>query len=300
MAQAQGLIKARRRLDDLFKTGVEIRFGGKYGKEGAVAPGKEGPFPDPPESDDVIAMWVQPPSPHQRDMALRNANAARARAMVAAKNDEFSEEHLMAMEFITDMSEETLYDYILISDTDSRRQDAIREVLAEEEWSNLTELQDAMRMFEEEETPEDDPEYAAIKKREQELEDQVQKRERELREAAYDVLKMKGMAAAQKQAINRRGEIVASQSFMKEYELQMRYFCVRDADSHGVLFFESARDYAEQSDQVHALVDEALETFISDGNEAKNSLRAESGSDSSDLPSKPVTSESSTPEESNE
>lgn len=299
MAPGQGLIKARRRLDDLFKTGVEIRFGGRYGKKGALAPDKEGPFPDSPR-DDEIAMWVQPASPHQRDMALRNANAARARAVVTAKNDEFSEEHLMAMEFITDMSEETLYDYILISETDSRRQDAVREILSEDEWSNITELQDAMRMFEENETPEDDPEYIAVREQEKRLEDQVQKREKELRETAYEVLKMKGVASAQKQAIGRRSEIVASQAFMKEYELQMRYYSVRDYENHGVLFFESARDYAEQSDEVHELVDMALETMITDGNEAKNSLRAESGSDSSDLPSKPATSESSTPVESSE
>src|SRR4051794_12904240 len=80
-------IQARRKLSDLYKKGVEVRFGPGPDKEPV---GKIGPFVD---SDGhpikvlstEIAMFVQPPSPLQREMALRDAQAARSKALVRAK-----------------------------------------------------------------------------------------------------------------------------------------------------------------------------------------------------------------------
>lgn len=302
MANGQGLIKARRRLSELFKTGVEIRFGGRYGLIGMIAPGGDGEFRtedgalDPLQPGEV-AMWVQPPSPLHRDMALRDANAARSRAQLAAR-DEDSAEYLAAREFIESMAEETLYDYILIADVDKRQQEAIREILAEEEWADITELQDSLRVFEEEERDEDDPEVVLVRKRQDDLQRQVAEREKELWEAAHDVMRMRGLEAAQKQGIERHVDLLTSRAFMTEYERQMTFYAVRDPDDHGVIFFESARDLAAQSDEVLMLIQTALTPFIQDGAEAKNSPRAESGSDSSVPPSKPATTAASTREES--
>ena len=306
MAAGPGLIKARRRLSDIYKMGVEIRFGGRYGLNGEMAPG-DGTFREFVDEDgqpialaeDEVAMWVQPPSPMHRDMALRNANAAKSRAALALRRDEDSEEHLAALEFIEQMSEDTLYDYVLIAENAERQQDAIREVLAEEEWSDITALQESLRIFDEEDRSEDDPEVQAVLERQEELQRQVSAREAELREAALEVLKLRGPEAARKKAMEQRGELVSSRAFMHEYERQMTYFAVRDTESHGVLFFESPAELTSQPDEVIAMIQAALNTFIADGNEAKNSPRAESGSASSAPPSKPATSESSTPEESN-
>lgn len=305
MAAGQGLIKARRRLDDLFKMGVEIRFGGRYG-EGELPPqGKDGFYdedgkPVPLDESCEVAMWIQPPNPMQRDMALRNANAARSRAALAGRKED-STEYLAALEFIDSMTEATLYDYVLIGEVDKRQQDAVREVLAEEEWSDITELQESLRIFEEEGRPEDDPEVVLVRERENELQAQVQKREHELWEAAHDVLQMKGPEAARKQAIEHHVDLQTSRAFMVEYERQMTWFSVRDPENHGVQFFESPMELASQPDPILALIRTAIDTrFIKDGSEAKNSQRAESGSALSAPPSKPETSESSTPEESTE
>lgn len=300
---AQGLIKARRRLTELYKTGVEIRVGGRYGLEGAIAQGGSGEFKDEdgeliPLLDDEVAMWVQPPSPVHRDMALRNANAARTRASMVAKKDTESPDYLQAKEFVESMSDETLYDYVLVGDMDRRQQEAVREVLAEEEWADVTELQESLRIFEEENRPEDDPEVQAVRERENELQSQVATREHELWEAELDVLRMKGVENARKRAMERHLDLITAKAFMIEYERQMHYFSVRDADDHGVMFFESAYELASQPDEILTLVQTALDAFIRDGAEAKNSPRAESGSALSAPPSKPATSESSTPEES--
>lgn len=293
-------IKSRRKLSDLYKRGVEVRFGPGDGGEPT---GKVGPFVDSdgspePLPEDWVACWVQPPSPLQREQALRDAQAARARSLVRAKRDENSEEHLTAMAFLMEMTDETLIDYVLVSDMESRRQDAMREVLAEDEWKDITTYQEAFRQFDEmdEEDLKDNDEYKAMLEVDAKFGTQIADRERELYEAAYEALKMQGRPTVEKRALEKRSEIAASQVFMAEYERQMMFYSVRDIDDHGVLFFESARECAEQEDGVREIFAEALEQFISDVGEAKNSQGAASGSESSEPPSEPETSEASTPQ----
>lgn len=311
MAKKQSLIQARRRLSELFKLGVEVRFGGRYGLEGEIAPlegelAGKGPntgyfVTEAGDRDELqdgeVALWIQPPSPIQRDMALRNANSARSRATLQARKDEESEEYLAAVEFIDEMVEDTLYEYLLVAKTDERQQDAIREILADEEWSDITELQESKRIFEEEGRSADDPEVKRVAARERELQIQVATREQELRDAAGDVLRMGGYERARKEALEHHVEILCSRAFMVEYERQMTYFSVRDIDDTNTLFFDSARELAESPDELLDLIQKALTNFIKDGSEAKNSPRAARGSASSAPPSKPETSESSTPED---
>ena len=285
------LIKKRRRLSALYDKGTEVRVGGRYGSKGHVARlttdeepedtpdylrSAAGHFLEPiDESDESteISMWIQPPSPLNREEALRLANAARARANLLAKTDEDSEEYLSAMEFLSTMSDETLYEYVLLSETEDRRQDALREVLADEEWADITDLQESMRVFAEEEETygEDHPEVVAVRERELELSRQVAERELELRDAAYEALKLGGPERARKQALEKRSEIGASQAFMREYERQMQYFAVRDSEEHArTYFFESPADLADQAQEIRDLVMRALSMFITDGAEAKN------------------------------
>lgn len=293
-------IKSRRKLSDLYKRGIEVRFGPG---EGDKPIGKVGPFIDSdgsliPCPEDWVAAWVQPPSPLQREQALRDSQAARARSLVRAKRDEESEEHLTAMAFLVEMDDETLVDYLLVSEMENRRADATREVLADDEWKDLTVYQDAMRQFDEmsEEEREASEEYKAMLELDEKLLAQIRDRERELYEAAYESMKILGRATVERRALEKRAEIAASQVFMAEYERQMMFYAIRDIDDHGVLFFESARECAEQDDAIREVFAEALDNFIDDVGEAKNSQGVASGSESSELPSEPETSEASTPQ----
>ncbi len=296
-------IKARRKLSDLYKKGVEVRFGpNDTGEvEGRVAPGGQGAFKDDdgkplPLGEDDVAMWIQPPSPLQREMALRDAQAARARALIRAKRDENSEEHLSVLAFLADMTDETLIEYVMVSTQDDRSNEATREVLALDEWQDITAYQDAMRQFDEMDPAERDenPEYIALMEKDEKFGEQVRQRTNELADAERDVLTMRGRAETEKRALEKRAELVGSQAFMREYEQQMLFYAVRDADDTGVLFFESARELAEQDDAIREVIQEALVPFITDGSEAKNSPGVASGSESSEPPKKPETSEAST------
>lgn len=285
-------IQARRKLGDLYRVGTEVRFGPDGGRVGREKP----PYFDDPVGEDEIAVWVQAPNPLQRGQASSEAQAARARAMIKTKRDEESEEHLTSMAFLADMSHETLIDYVLLGEQDDRRGEAIRDVLARDEWKDIVELQDVMRQFDEEETPEDDPEYEAVMVKDREYGRQVGERFEQLTEAARESLRMLAHERLEKRALERRSELVGSQRFMDTFELYMTYYSVRDIDAHDVLFFDSPREFQEQDDIVQTTIKEAIATFIENAEQAKNSSGAVPGSPSSVPPSAPETSESSTPE----
>src|SRR5205807_1752027 len=126
--------------------------------------------------EDEEAMFVRPASPLQRNQAMSDAQAARARALIRTKREQDSEEHLTSMAFIVEMSLATLIDYVLMTTQEDRRNEAIRDVLADDEWKDMTALQDAMRQFEEDETPEDDPEFAALLDKDKRYGEQVNER----------------------------------------------------------------------------------------------------------------------------
>jgi hypothetical protein len=284
-------IKARRKLSDLYAVGVEVRFDSTGGHIG--------PF-DTPATEDQVAMWVQPPNSFQRDMALRNANSARARAQLRInRKDEDSEEYTTALAFVSEMSDESLIEYILEVTSDTRQNEAIRDVLGKDEWKDFSALQDAMRQYDELETEpdEDDPEWAELLAADIRYGQQVRERMKELTEADRESLSILSRDSWEKRAISRRAELITSQIFVIEYERQMTYYSVRDVDNHDDLFFESVREYIEQPDEVQITVANALKTFINDTAEAKNLSGAAPGSAPSEPPSAPETSESSIPEE---
>lgn len=287
-------IQERRKLSDLYKTGTEIRFGPDGPRIGRLKP----PYfePDDPPSEDEVVMFVRPASPLQRNQAMSEAQAARARALLRTKRDRDSEEHLTSMAFIADMSLATVVDYVLMTTQEDRKNEAIRDVLADDEWKEMTAFQDAMRQFEEEQTPEDDPEYAALLEKDKEYGKQVNDRFMEITDAERTSLEQLSREELEKRALDKRGELVGSQRFMETFELFMTYYAIRDADAHDVLFFDSVRELQEQDDEIMGTIKDALRLFIDDPAQAKNWQGAVSGSESSAPPSEPEISELSTPE----
>lgn len=165
----------------------------------------------------------------------------------------------------------------------------------------MTSYQDAARQFGEK-TPEElaeDPEWEAFQELDTRFGDQVTERERQMADAERDALMMllkSGRDKVEEQALKRRAEFAGTQAFIAEYERQMQYYSVREMDDPNMLWFANVDDYSTADELVRETIAEALEPFINEGSTAKNSPRAASGSDSSVLPEKPETSESSTPE----
>lgn len=295
-------IKTRRALSDLFKEGVEVRFG--TDPETKKPRGRVGPFEDEngksiPPSPGEVQMYVRPPDPLQRDLAMRDASAKRARAIVKAKRDEDSEEHLTILAFLADMSDETLIDYVLLADMSTRQGEAEREILALDEWKEMTAYQDAMRQFENMKTEDlaHNEEWQALMELDQKYAEQVSEREMQLADAEREALRMLDRSVVETRALEKRADMAGSQAFIVEYERQMRYYSCREWVDQNALFFGTADECSGQPDEVLNTISEALLPFISDGIEAKNSSGAAPGSDSSGPPNAQETSDSSTQEE---
>jgi hypothetical protein len=286
-------IAARRKLSELYVRGVEVRFDSDGGHIGPFEDDDGKPIP---VGEDQVAIWVQPPSPLQREMAMRDAQAQRARSLLRTMRDSDSEEYLTGMVFVAEMDDPTLVDYILMHESEQRRQEAVRDVLRLDEWKDFAAYQEAMRKFDEDGGDEADPEYAELLKLDAKYGEQVSKREDELTDSAREVLMMLGRERQERKALDLRKEIIGSQSFMHEYELQMTYYGARDPDDHSQLFFDSVKEWSEQDEEIRNRVAEALTRFIGEAAEAKNSPGAADGSEPSEPPSKPETSEASTPE----
>lgn len=270
-------LKKRRRLSELYVRGVALRFGPDGPTFGNSTKGEfvdeDGNPLECPE--DQVEVWITPPNPLQREEALREAQAKRSLALIRIRDKEGdSADYLTAQAYVSQMDLPTLIDYVLLSDQETRTNEARRDVLSQEEWSDVEALQDALRQFEElEEKGELDTEsedYKALMRRDAAFAAQLSQREKELSEAAREALGMLGRDRLETRALEKRSDLVASQTFMREYEKQMSWYAVRESDDHEALFFETAEDLASEDERVQRGINDALARFINDGTEAKN------------------------------
>jgi hypothetical protein len=282
-------IQKRKRLSALFERGGYVRF-----NSNGVLP------PDAEETDEDVKVWVGPPSPFQREMAIREAQAARSRAMLEARNKEDSSQYVNARAFLSGLTNEDLADYVIDLDEAERMSRARRQVLMKKEWEDFNSLRDAMRQFEEAGSPQDDPDWALLMKRDQEFGEQVLAEAQVLRDGDRQGYALMPREPLEKKALEKRIDQAASAVFMKNYEDWMLYYACRDDEDHSVLFFEDVNDLKSMPDEVQTALSESLALYINEAAEAKNSPRAASGSASSEPPVEPETSEASGPQESSE
>lgn len=282
---ANASITARKKLSALFSRGCAVRFtrDGVQIAQHEEPPGsgtfvftdEDGELPE-----DGVELWVAPPNPHHREMSLREAQASRARALLRVKNNPESEEYLTVRAYLVDLSLDDLIEYLLMSDSDARLNEAMRLVLAQKEWENFDELRDAMRQYQEAvdrydetgegEDPRDAEEWTDLLAADARYAVQVGEQDEELAEAARAGLRMVGRDELERRAADKRAEIAGSQAFMAEYEDQMRFYSTRTPEDHNRLFFESVQEMREADQIVQNGIREALRMFITDGTEAKN------------------------------
>lgn len=281
-------IEKRKRLDALFDRGGYVRFGIKDGA----------PVVNPEtESDEDVRVWVGPPSPYQREMAIRDAQGIRARTVIEAKSKEDSNQWVTIRAFVAALSNEALADYLIeLDDTDHIAQ-ARRDTLLEKEWESFNELRDAMRKYEDAGSPVGDPEWEPLLEKNRRFADQVLARAEELEKDARDSFKLMPRNKLEEKAIEKRIEQAASAAFMGAYEEQMLFYSCRDDEDHKVLYFDDVTDMKSQHADIQNALRARLAETISEATEAKNSQGVAPGSTSSVLPDAPETSESSTPEE---
>jgi len=274
---------------ELYETGGLVRFS-------RDADGK--PIIDGEPTENDVQIWVGPPSPLQREMSIREAQAARSRAMLEGRRKEESDQYVNARSFLVNLDFEDLVDYVLDSEENERMTRARRDVLAEKEWEDFNQLRDAMRQFEEAGEPYEDPEWADLLARDKAFGDQVFERGNEIRDADRAGLVLQPREELEKRALDRRIEIAGTAVFMRVYDEWMLFYGCRDDEDHNLLFFENINQMKSMPEDVQVALKNKLDSFITDPVEAKNLQAAGSGSTSSVPQSEPETSPASTPEES--
>jgi hypothetical protein len=281
-------IEKRKRLEALFDRGEYVRFNRDSNGKAVIDPD--------PATDSDVKIWVAPPSPLQREMAIREAQATRSRIMLDARGKEDSQDWLTVQNFVQGLSQDALLDYALELDESTRLQQARREVLAEKEWEDFNALRDAMRQFEEAGSPMDDPEWQPLLARDLAFGEQIEARANELRIVDRESMSLMPRGKVEEKALEKRIDQAGSTAFMGAYEEWMLYYACRDDEDHSALFFETLAELKSLPTEVQDALVNQLASFITEATEAKNSQGAESGSTLSAPPVEPETSESSTPE----
>lgn len=248
-------IAKRRRLQDLYARGREVRFNADGVNEGE---------PDPTD----VVIWVSPPSPIHKDMALREAQAARSRSLLGARDKE-GEEYINSRAWAAELPDADLHMYINAMGEADRIREAQRRVLGKDEWKDFDSLRDAMRQWEEAGFP-TGPEWDPLIKRDQEFGEQVAEEGDRIREADLEALKFIPRQELEQRAIEKRMDLLATHGFMRAFEQWMLYYACRDDENHDVLFFDHPDEIREHPDHVAEALTAMLAYFIADGDEAKN------------------------------
>lgn len=285
----QARIEKRKKLEALFDQGEYVWFTADNGR-----------FVEHTEDESTeedMAIWVRPCDPLQREDVVREAQAARARVIVASKDSE-SNEWLNVRAFIVSMEMDTLVEYVLDLDEGERISEARRTVLKESEWEDFNALRDSMRRYEEAGSPQGDEEWEPLLKRDREFGEQVSEVATELRKSAWDAMHLMPRAELEKRAFTKRSEQSGSTAFMREYEAGMLFYACRDDEDHSELYFDSINDLRAQPQDLQDALAAKLAVFISEAAEAKNSQGAAPSLPSSEPSDDPEISESSGPEES--
>ena len=277
-------IQKRRRLEDLFRVGTDVHFNA----DGVVENEED-------YSDDDIVVHVTPPDTLQREQALRDAQAAKHRELLAL-DDKESDAYMEAELLVRDLEPESMKHYIIEQQMSEFRARAIREVLSESEWKDIDSLRDGIRQWEEAGSPEDDEEWKPLLERDRMYGKQVKERLEEIMEGARESLDLLPAGELERRVRKRHTESNSNAIFMSEYENNMTYYACRDDEDHDVLFFDSVEDMRSAPEEVLIGLAGALAQLINDPREAKNSPRAVDGSQQSALSDAPETSELSTPE----
>jgi len=309
-------IPMRERLSALYRKGEELRFNAhgvvnrskaeleerNEALKAALRDNEPEPEDDPDavwptDQDDVI--FITPPSPLQREMALREASAARSRFILNAKRDEESSDALSTRASVIEMEDEELIEFVLNMDEADRREEAERSVRAEEEWKEFSDLQDSMRRWAESEDP-DAEEWKPLLKRDLEYGQQVEAEFKRLTEASRESLKLVAREELEERGTKKIIEMGGNVEFMSEYQLWMMHFACRDSRNNDELAFEHPNDISSLPEIASEAIADVYREFIESEKAAKNSPRAEAGSLPSVPPNAQETSESSTPEEQTE
>lgn len=271
-----------RRLTDLFVRGKSVRM------------------------PDSSYLWVQALNDFERDEALNDAQIARARLVMAMKSS--GSERLKAQARLAEVGRVQLEEELAEKKTTAKAADFINGMRADPEWKERMDI--VMRtVWEEEAKPATDEEVAFMAQLNQEVLDELVKREQDERD--YQMRQVESLSEDElvdawvEEWLDRRG----SERATAEYKLTELWFATRycaatgedletldhsRCEGHHEQVFADKAEARSVPDELSGLLRSALDTLGMDGTDPKDSASRPPSSDSSPTPSEPGESTPST------
>lgn len=258
--------------------------------------------------DDVV-LWIQVPNPFQVDEARHDAQVARSRLVMALKSEHASDERIKVEASLHSDGHDAAVERLVDAKVGEKILAVIENIKDDPAWKERLEIQE--RSEDIRATPVDQAELALLQQIEQEYVAEVmlrQSAERDYYTQHYNGFDDKALTDAYIEwYVERRGSTVA----MAEYALTEAWYGSRVCEGvltdglwdhsacehHQELAFETKAEVRALPEDLQQLIADALRGLNMTVREAKNSVRQESSSASSPLPSEPEASTPSTPAE---
>lgn len=275
--------KRRRRLGDLYVRGKEVSVDDGEG--------------------DSVTVWIQKLNELDRDTLIRRANAAKARYRLEADREE-GELYLATLTSIRDfVDREGMIAIIIAEDSAKTRQRIEAQMTHDKEgWGKDNKIQDLIdawtgdgdskglaAMYAEDEN---DPEAVRVKGEleafETDLDNVVREELLQLEKEWADASEADVIRAAAKEVLKRR----ADEEFMREWQRQQIFYCIREPDDHQARYFGTLPEVDDLHDKVREVLNKECNALFVDPGEGKDSPATPAPSISSEPP---VTADPSTP-----
>lgn len=274
----------RRRLGDLYILGKELTISDGRG--------------------DAVTIWLNKLNDVDRDSVLRRANAAKARYLIEAR-DEQSELYQAAWAQILDFEDRRALVSVIIADEVIKFRRSVEAELGDdkETWGKDGYLQGLVDAWFGDDTNEglksihidqpDDPEVVRVLNELNRFSEEVTSRvamEADRLEADWVAIDEEKLSReATHHILKRRSEEV----FVAEFERQQLFYVIRDIDDHKKRYFGTMQEIDDLAERVRNELMAGYSLLVVDSDEAKDSPAIRDSSSSSESPAPETTSKAS-------
>lgn len=240
-----------------------------------------------------VQVWMAKLNELDREASLRRANAAKARHLVDADNED-GELFAGAYAEIREIEERDELVIFLIADdvAKARRRIEAQRALDEDTWGKEDYLQGLLDAWSGDDqnpglstTYDEDPEDPEVKRVWDELgrfQEEVSTALRHETETLRKDFEDASTETLRRKAAHKLLELRANEEFIREFKRQQLFFSLRDPVNRRMRYFDSVRELDDLDDELRTYLAEQYETLMVDRTEGKDSPPPADSSTSSD------------------
>lgn len=244
---------------------------------------------------DPIKIWLNKLNEVDRESCIRRANAAKARYVMEADDEDSEAFAAMYAEARDVRTRDELISFLVVDDLQAAKRRHEAEIGADEEsWGKEDHLQGlvdawigddenpglSQTIVEDPDDPEANRVSAELDRFEAEVRAEVEAERQRLVKDYEDV----DLEALRRQVAHKLVELKASEEFIREYRRQQVFYSVREPNDHRKRHFSTVADVDDLDDELRTYLIEQYETLLVPPDEGKDSPPEGSSSNSSVAP----------------